>query len=84
MVLPNFPVSFSELPDQFHRGVFNHFQVSKSTFFQFLVPDSKTITVPHEQLDFIPPFIDENENISTHQVEWNKFPHWKGSNAGEL
>jgi hypothetical protein len=78
MVLPNFPVSFSELPDQFHQGVFNHFQASKSTFFLFLVLDCKAITIPHEQLDLIPPFIDEDENISTHQVEWNKVSSLEG------
>jgi hypothetical protein len=90
MVLPNFSVSFSTLygrnfdafqehhqvrPDQFQRGVFTHFQATKSTLFQFLVPDSKAITIPHEQLDLIPPFIDEDENISAHQVMWNMFPH---------
>jgi hypothetical protein len=53
MVLPNFPVAFSALPDQFHRGVFTHFQATKSTFFRFRVPDSKAITIPHEQLDLI-------------------------------
>jgi len=90
MVLPNFPVSFSAFygrnfdtfqehhqvrPNQFHRGVFTHFQATKSTLFQFLVPDSKAITIPHKQLDFIPPFIDEDENVPTHQVMWNMFPH---------
>jgi hypothetical protein len=50
-------------------------QSTKITFFQFLVPDSKAITVPHEQLNLIPPFIDEDENITTHQVVWNMFPH---------
>ncbi len=90
MVLPNFSVSFSSFygrnfdafqehhqvrPDQFHRGVFSHFQATKSTLFQFLVPNSKAITIPHEQLDFIPPFIDEDENIPTHQVVRNMFSH---------
>ena len=90
MVSPNFPVSFSAFygrnfdafqehhqvwPDQFHRGIFTHFQATKSTLFQFLVPDSKAITVPHKQLDLIPPFIDEDENIPTHQIMWNMFPH---------
>ena len=90
MVLPNFSVSFSTFygrnfdafqehhqvwPDQFQRGIFTHFQATKSTLFQFLVPDSKAITIPHKQLDLIPPFIDEDENIPTHQVVWNMFPH---------
>jgi hypothetical protein len=82
MVLPNFPVSFSELPDQFNRGIITHFQATNSTLFQFLVPDSKAITIPNKQLDLILSFIDEDENISTHQLVWNKFPYWKGSNAG--
>ncbi len=38
-------------------------------------PNSKAITIPHEQLDLIPLFIDEDENISTHQVMWNMFSH---------
>ena len=90
MVLPNFSVSFSSFygrnfdafqehhqfrPDQFHRGIITHFQATKGTLFQFLVPNSKAITIPHKQLDFIPPFIDEDENIFTHQVVWNVFPH---------
>ena len=90
MVLPNFLISFSSFygrnfdafqehhqvrPDQFYRGVFTRFHPSKSTLLQFLVPDGKAITVPHEQLDFIPPFINENKNIPTHQVMGYLFPH---------
>jgi len=54
---------------------FYPFPATKSTLFQFLVPDSKTVTIPHKQLDLIPPFIDEDENIPTHQVVWDMFPH---------
>ena len=83
MVLPNFSVSFSAFygrnfdafqehhqvwPDQFHRGIFTHFQAAKSTLFQFLVPDSKAITVPHKQLDLIPPFIDEDEILEETEI----------------
>lgn len=74
MVLPNFPLFFSTLPDQFHRGIFFLFQATKCTFFQFLVTDSKAFTIHHEQFDLIPPFIDEDENILTHKVMWNMFP----------
>ncbi len=74
MVLLNFPLFFSALPDQFHRGIFFHFQATKCTFFQLLVPDRKAITIQHEQFDLIPPFIDEDENILTHKVMWNMFP----------